>query len=40
VIAKVYQVDPLLRTRCGKRMSTIAFVTDHVRSAGSSTTSA
>jgi hypothetical protein len=24
----VYQVDPLLCTRCGKRMSTIAFVTD------------
>ncbi len=28
LIAKVYQVDPLLCTRCGKRMSTIAFVTD------------
>jgi hypothetical protein len=30
LIAKVYQVDPLLCTRCGKRMSTIAFVTDRV----------
>jgi hypothetical protein len=26
--AEVYQVDPLLCTRCGKRRSTIAFVTD------------
>jgi len=30
LIAKVYQVDPLLGTRCGKRMSLIAFVTDQV----------
>jgi hypothetical protein len=30
LIAKVYQVDPLLCTRCGKRMSTIAFVTDQL----------
>jgi hypothetical protein len=30
LIAKVYQVDPLLCTRCGKRMSLIAFVTDEV----------
>jgi hypothetical protein len=30
LIAKVYQVDPLLCTRCGKRMSLIAFVTDQV----------
>ncbi len=28
--AKVYQVDPLVCTRCGKRMSLIAFVTDQV----------
>jgi len=28
LIAKVYQVDPLVCTRCGKRMSLIAFVTD------------
>jgi len=28
MIAKVYQVDPLVCTRCGKRMSIIAFVTD------------
>jgi len=30
LIAKVYQVDPLIGTRCGKRMSIIAFVTDQV----------
>jgi hypothetical protein len=29
-IAKVYQVDPFLCTRCGKRMNLIAFVTDQV----------
>ena len=28
LIAKVYQVDPLVCTRCGKRMSVVAFVTD------------
>jgi hypothetical protein len=28
LIAKVYQVDPLVRTRCGKRMRVVAFVTD------------
>ena len=28
LIAKVYQVDPLVCTRCGKRMSIIGFVTD------------
>jgi hypothetical protein len=28
LIAKVYQVDPLLCTHCGKRMSVVAFVTD------------
>jgi hypothetical protein len=28
LIAKVYQVDPLLCTRCGQRMSIVAFVTD------------
>jgi hypothetical protein len=28
LIAKVYQVDPLVCTRCGKRISIIAFVTD------------
>ena len=27
-IAKVYQVDPLLCTRCGRCMSIVAFVTD------------
>jgi len=30
LIAKVYQVDPLLCTRCDKRMSLIAFVTDQL----------
>jgi hypothetical protein len=28
LIAKVYQVDPLLCVRCGRRMSMVAFVTD------------
>ncbi len=28
LIAKVYQVDPFVCTRCGKRMSVVAFVTD------------
>ena len=28
LIARVYQVDPLLCTRCGQRMSVVAFVTD------------
>jgi putative transposase len=28
LIAKVYQVDPLLCVRCGQRMSMVAFVTD------------
>ena len=28
LIAKVYQVDPLVCTRCGKHMSVVAFVTD------------
>jgi len=27
LIAKIYQVDPLLCPRCGKRMSVVAFVT-------------
>jgi hypothetical protein len=30
MIAKVYQVDPLVCSRCGKRMSIVAFVTDDV----------
>ena len=30
LIAKVYEVDPLVSTRCGQRMSTIAFVTDQI----------
>jgi len=30
LIAKVYQADPLLCTRCGKRMSLLAFVTDQI----------
>jgi hypothetical protein len=30
LIAKVYQADPLVCTRCGKRMSLIAFVTDQL----------
>jgi hypothetical protein len=30
MIAKVYQVDPLVCTRCGKRMSIVGFVTDAV----------
>ena len=28
MIAKVYQVDPLICTRCGQRMSILAFVSD------------
>ena len=28
LIAKVYQVDPLVCTRCGRRMSILAFVSD------------
>jgi hypothetical protein len=28
LIAKVYQVDPLVCLRCGQRMSTLAFVSD------------
>ena len=28
MIAKVYQVDPLVCTRCGQRMSILGFVTD------------
>ena len=28
LIARVYQVDPLVCTRCGQRMSIVAFVTD------------
>jgi hypothetical protein len=28
MIAKVYQVDPLVCTRCGQRMSILAFVSD------------
>lgn len=30
LIAKVYQADPLLCIRCGKRMSLVAFVTDQI----------
>ena len=30
MIAKVYRVEPLVCTRCGQRMSTIAFVTDQM----------
>jgi hypothetical protein len=30
LIAKVYQVDPLVCPRCGQRMSLIAFVTDQM----------
>jgi hypothetical protein len=30
LIAKVYQTDPLVCTRCGRRMSLIAFVTDRM----------
>jgi hypothetical protein len=30
MVAKVYQVDPLLCTRCGRRMSIVGFVTDSV----------
>ena len=28
MIARVYQVDPLVCTRCGQRMSSLAFVSD------------
>jgi hypothetical protein len=31
LIAKVYEVDPLVCTRCGQRMSIVAFVTDTLR---------
>lgn len=30
LLAKVYQVDPLVCTRCGKRMNVVGFVTDAV----------
>jgi len=30
LIAKVYHADPLVCTRCGQRMSLIAFVTDQM----------
>ena len=30
LIARVYQTDPLVCTRCGQRMSLIAFVTDQM----------
>ncbi len=30
MIAKVYQVDPLVCTRCGQRLSILAFVTDQI----------
>ncbi len=30
LLAKVYHVDPLVCTRCGKRMSVAGFVTDTV----------
>jgi hypothetical protein len=30
LIARVYQVDPLVCTRCGQRMNLIAFVTDQM----------
>ena len=30
LIARVYQVDPLVCARCGQRMSLIAFVTDQL----------
>jgi hypothetical protein len=29
-IAKVYQVDPLVCTRCGQRMTAIALLTDEI----------
>jgi hypothetical protein len=34
LIAKVYQVDPLVCTRCGKRMNVVGFVTDTVAEYG------
>jgi hypothetical protein len=30
LIARIYQVDPLVCARCGQRMSVTAFLTDHV----------
>jgi Transposase zinc-binding domain/Putative transposase len=30
LIARIYQVDPLVCNRCGQRMRTIAFLTDHL----------
>jgi len=30
MLAKVYHVDPLVCTRCGQRMSILAFVTDQL----------
>jgi hypothetical protein len=30
LIAKVYEVDPLLCTRCGHRMTMVAFLTDRL----------
>jgi hypothetical protein len=30
LIAKVYQVDPLVCVRCGQRMGLIAFLTDQI----------
>ena len=39
LIAKVYQVDPLLCTGCAERLSIVAFLTDASPSARSSTTS-
>jgi hypothetical protein len=30
LIARIYQGDPLVCSRCGQRMSVIAFLTDHV----------
>jgi hypothetical protein len=30
LIAKVYQVDPLVCTRCGQKMQPIAFLTDQL----------
>jgi hypothetical protein len=38
LIAKVYQADPLVCTRCGQRMSLMAFVTDQMAIGRSSTT--
>jgi hypothetical protein len=30
LIAKIYQVDPLVCTRCGRKMQMIAFLTDQL----------